>query len=195
MFHRFSGEAFFRHRNIAGLPYRSGDPSIIGRLIVGPLLVIVVVFAAVYGHYERGWRMQNSERLNRWLPQRWRLAGGVGGVAPMRFTRFDNVSLAGGAVDGGRVEDLVVAPPATVEVDGVGTVRMSDDQQRRAFDNPLFGGGSGGLATMDDPQMLNRTKDGMRGKDGDELVHELNIECGDLIDVHLDGPTPSETKI
>lgn len=175
-----------------------GDPSLVGWLIVGPLLAIVVMLAAIYGHYERGWRLQHSERLSRWLPHRWRLAGGVGvGGAPMRFTRFDNVSLAGGGGDGGRVEDVAAdAMPAAVEAVGVGTIGPStDSQQRRAFDNPLFGGGASKMATTNDPQILNRPKSGMGGNDDAELVHELNIECDNLIDVHLDGPAPSETKI
>lgn len=150
---------------------------------------MLVAYGAVYAHYERGWGGAAAGLLNRRLRRTFGM--------PLRFSRFDNVSLAGGLA--GSVEESLATTSTTTMA--ATSQRASDSgggalvvqPQMTAFDNPLFrsaGGSAVEIVTAErGPNVLNESAAAATAGDA---VHELGFESASLIEVDLDS---SETKI
>lgn len=181
----FQPPAVIHFVQIAGAAHHTGDRTPLSVLVVGSLLLVLAAYGALYAHYVHGCGGRAATVLDRRLRRTF--------GAPMRFSRFDNVSLAGGLAAGEptTTTTTTAASVPTTADDADGTPRMT------AFDNPLFraAGSAVEIVTEDrGPNVLNEATAAVAtaADGGGDAIHELGFECAGLVDVDLDS---SETKI
>lgn len=171
---------------IAGVPHLPGDRTPLTVFIFGSLLLVLAAYGAMYAHYEHGWGGHAATLLNRRLRRTF--------GAPMRFSRFDNVSLAGGLASGEPTTTSTASTMAQHQTSAAADV-LDTTPHMTAFDNPLFrarGSAVEIVAPDRGPNVLNETAAAGASAAGGDAIHELGFESASLIEVDLDS---SETKI